>query len=128
MRFFGTVASFAALGNLIRDTGIPACSLFAAAVLLKLAPELRLLRPGEDDDTPWSPDVHSARLQLGPLALILRCRIAFALAAVVIAVIQPWAALPVLLLAELLERQLFFQSVHAPKMPGNFGPRPTGRH
>ena len=36
--------------------------------------------------------------------------------------IQPWAALPLLLLSELLERQLFFQSVYAPKMPGNFGP------
>lgn len=35
----------------------------------------------------------------------------------------PWAALPVLLVAEILERQLFFQSAHAPKMPGNFGPR-----
>jgi DMSO reductase anchor subunit len=131
MRFFGTVASFAALGNLIAhpsDPGIPAWSLFAAAVLLKLAPEIRFLQLGEDEDTPWSPDVQSARLQLGPLGIILRCRITFALLAVVIAFIQPWAALPVLLLAELLERQLFFQSVHAPKMPGNFGPKSSGHH
>ncbi len=122
MRFFGTVASFAALANLIRDPGIPACVLYATAVLLKLAPEIRFLQLGENEDTPWSPDVHSARLQLGPLGVILRGRVTLALLAAVIAFIQPWAALPVLLLAELLERLLFFQSVHAPKMPGNFGP------
>jgi Fe-S-cluster-containing dehydrogenase component/DMSO reductase anchor subunit len=127
-RFFGTVASFAALANLIGHTSVTACGLFAAAVLLKLAPETRLLRLGEDEDSPWSPDVQSARLQLGPLGIILRSRIAIALFAVVVTFIQPWAALPVLLLAELLERQLFFQSVQAPKMPGNFGPKSSGIH
>jgi len=121
-RFFGTVASFAALGNFIREPGIPAGSMFAAAVLLKLVPELRLLKLGEDEDTPWLPDVHSARLQLGPLGVILRSRVTFALLAIFAGFIQPWAALPLLLLAELLERLLFFQSVQAPKMPGNFGP------
>jgi Fe-S-cluster-containing dehydrogenase component/DMSO reductase anchor subunit len=126
-RFFGTVASFAALAILIRDPGILACSLLAVVVLLKLAPEIRLLRLGKDALSPWSPDVHSASLQLGPLRSILRGRIAMALLAVVIAFIHPWAALAVMLLAELLERQLFFQSVHAPKMPGNFGPR-SGIH
>ncbi len=124
IRFFGTVASFAALGNvMIAGMDFQAFSWFAAAVLLKLAVEVRFLRLGEDEDTPWSPDVHSARLQLGPLGVILRSRIALALLAIFIGLIQPWAALPVLLLAELLERQLFFQSVHAPKMPGNFGPK-----
>ncbi|MEI8341103.1 MAG: hypothetical protein WCH43_06145, partial [Verrucomicrobiota bacterium] len=103
--------------------GIPACSLFAAAILLKLIPEARLLQLGDAEDSPWSPDVHSARLQLGPLGVILRSRIALALLAIFIGFIHPWAALPVLLLAELFERQLFFQSVHAPKMPGNFGPK-----
>jgi Fe-S-cluster-containing dehydrogenase component/DMSO reductase anchor subunit len=127
-RFFGTVASFAALGNLIRDTGIPACSWFAAAVLLKLAPEIHLLQLGKNPNTPWSPDVQSARLQLGPLRFILLSRIACALLAIFVSLIQPWIALPILLIAELLERQLFFQSVHAPKMPGNFGPKPGGHH
>ncbi|MEO5712512.1 MAG: DmsC/YnfH family molybdoenzyme membrane anchor subunit [Luteolibacter sp.] len=122
MRFFGTVASFAALGNLISHPGFPASALFAAAVLIKLIPEIRMLQLGEGEDTPWRPDVHSARLQLGPLGVILRSRIAFALLAIVVGVIHPWAALPILLLADLLERQLFFQSVQAPKMPGNFGP------
>jgi hypothetical protein len=60
--------------------------------------------------------------------LILRGRIALALGAIVIGLNQPWAALPILLLAELLERQLFFQSVHAPKMPGNFGPKSGAPH
>ena len=122
-RFFGTVASFAALGNLIGDMGIAAYSLFAAAVVLKLIPEARLLQLSYDEYNAWSPDVHSARLQFGPLGIILRSRIALALLAIFIGFIHPWAALPVLLLAELFERQLFFQSVHAPKMPGNFGPR-----
>ncbi|MEO8615112.1 MAG: DmsC/YnfH family molybdoenzyme membrane anchor subunit [Luteolibacter sp.] len=122
-RFFGTVASFAALGNLIgRGPGLLACALFAAAVIAKLIPELRLLKLGEDEDAAWSPDTHSARLQLGPLGVILRARIALALLSVFVSLIQPWTALPILLLAELFERQLFFQSVQAPKMPGNFGP------
>ena len=127
-RFFGSVASFAALGNLLHELNIVSGALFAAAVLLKLIPESRLLQLGDDEDIPWSPDVHSARLQLGPLGIILRCRMALALLAVFVACIQPWLALPVLLLAELLERQLFFQSVHAPKMPGNFGPKSRGGH
>ena len=38
------------------------------------------------------------------------------------ALVSPWLALPILLLAEVHERLLFFQSVRAPKMPGNFGP------
>lgn len=125
-RFFGTVASFAALGNLIahRDSGI-AMLTFAATVLLKLIPEIRLLRLGENEDTAWTPDVHSARIQLGPLGVILRARVALALVAIVVGIVHPWSALAVLLLADLLERQLFFQSVQAPKMPGNFGPRKT---
>jgi Fe-S-cluster-containing dehydrogenase component/DMSO reductase anchor subunit len=125
-RFFGTVASFAALGNLITNHNLAAGTLFLAAVLLKLVPELHLLKLGEDADDSWSPDAHSARLQLGPLGVILRARVVLALLALFISFIQPWLALPTLLLAELLERQLFFQSVHAPKMAGNFGPK--GRH
>ncbi len=127
-RFFGTVASFATLANVIHDTGIASCFLFAAAVLLKLAPEIRFLQLGKNEYSTWSPDVHSARLQLGPLKGILRGRITFAMLAVIVAFIEPWAALPVLLLAELFERQLFFQSVYAPKMPGNFGPKPEESH
>jgi hypothetical protein len=70
----------------------------------------------------WSPDRHSSRIQLGPLRHILIGRAVLASAAIALAFIHPWLALPFLLSAEILERQLFFQSVQAPKMPGNFGP------
>lgn len=123
MRFFGTVASFAALGNAIISPSPLAAGLFIATVLVKLIPEIRLLKLGENEDDPWSPDAHSARLQMGPLGPILRARLTLAIIALFVAAIQPWFALPVLLLAELLERQLYFQSVQAPKMPGNFGPK-----
>ncbi|MES2657723.1 MAG: DmsC/YnfH family molybdoenzyme membrane anchor subunit [Verrucomicrobiota bacterium] len=122
-RFFGTVSSFAALGNLAAHPTAVSGAIFAAAVILKMIPELRFLKLGEDLDDPWSPDAHSARLQLGPLGPFLRARFTLALLAIPIALVQPWFALPVLLLAELLERQVFFQSVQAPKMPGNFGPK-----
>lgn len=32
-----------------------------------------------------------------------------------------WLALPLLLVSEILERQLLFQAVQAPKMPDGFG-------
>ncbi|GAA5118039.1 dimethyl sulfoxide reductase anchor subunit [Luteolibacter yonseiensis] len=122
-RFFGTVASFAALGHSIIAPSLLATGLFISAVLLKMVPELRMLKLAEDEDARWSPDVHSARLQTGPLGPILRARFTLAILAVFVAGIHPWYALPILLIAELLERQLYFQSVQAPKMPGNFGPK-----
>jgi formate dehydrogenase iron-sulfur subunit len=125
-RFFGTVASFATLGNFIAHPTLVAGSIFTAAVILKMIPELRLLKLGEDSATAWSPDTHSARLQLGPLGPFLRARFALATTSLFVAMAQPWLALPLLLLAELFERQIYFQSVQAPKMPGNFGP--THRH
>jgi hypothetical protein len=97
--------------------------IFAAVVAAKLIPEARLLKPAADDETPWTPDTHSARLQRGPLGLFLHARFTFAFLAIFLGLTYSWWTLPILLLAELLERQLFFQSVHAPKMPGNFGPR-----
>jgi formate dehydrogenase iron-sulfur subunit len=122
-RFFGTVISFAALGNFIIHPTLLAGCIFAGAVILKMIPEIRFLKLGDDLDDPWSPDAHSARLQLGALGSVMRARFTFALLAVFIGMIHPWAALPLLLLAELFERQLYFQSVYAPKMPGNFGPK-----
>jgi formate dehydrogenase iron-sulfur subunit len=110
LRFFGTAAAFAAI------THPP---LLAAIILIKLLPELLFLRHA--GETPWSPDPHSARLQLGPLRPILLARIACALLVIPTAILHPFAALPILLAAEILERQLFFQSVQAPKMPGGFG-------
>ncbi len=119
-RFFGTVASFCMLGILIsHPTPILALS-FSAIAMLKLVPESHLLRRAGNEDTPWSPDVHSARIQQGPLRRVLNARVIFTFMAAFTALIEPWLAFPLLLLAEIAERQLFFQSVYAPKMPGNF--------
>lgn len=120
IRFFGTVATFAALAHAIARPTVSATGILAAAIILKLLPELLFLR--HHRDACWIPDAHSARLQLGPLRHILVGRIALAVTAIAAASLHPWAALPVLLTAEILERQLFFQSVQAPRMPGNFGP------
>ncbi|MGL4398486.1 MAG: DmsC/YnfH family molybdoenzyme membrane anchor subunit [Luteolibacter sp.] len=130
VRFFGTVAGFTAIAHLIGHPGDPDIPnwIFLGITVLKLVPEIRLLLLGKATITAWSPDAHSARLQLGPLKLILQGRVLLALIAVVVSFIQPWAALPILLLADTLERQLFFQSVHAPKMPGNFGPKSSAPH
>ncbi len=117
-RFYGTVALFGSLALAISVSKI-ILPIFCVLILLKLASEMFFLRYGNGEE--WSPDRHSAKLLLGPLRKILTARTALALLAIPLAIIQPWLALPVLLLAEVLERQLFFQSVHAPKMPGNFG-------
>ena len=120
-RFFGTVASFATLGLLLASPSPFAMALFVIAVMGKLIPELRIIRLADDRNAEWTPDLHTARLQRGPLHLVLEGRCQLAIAALALALVQPWISLPLLLAAELFERQLFFQSVHAPKMPGNFG-------
>jgi len=125
-RFFGTVLLFAAFSLQLTEPSVLHSVLAIAAMLLKLAPEVLFLRKAEDPDAPWSPDRHTALLQLGPLGPFLRARFLLAITAVFVMFINPWAALPILMFSEILERQLFFQSVHAPKMPGNFGP--GGQH
>jgi DMSO reductase anchor subunit len=122
-RFFGTVAAFAALANLIHNPAPGSWLLFTSVVVLKMIPEARVLRLADSGDAPWTPDTHSARVQAGPLGQVTRARYILSFVAILVAVVQPWYALPFLLVAELFERQLFFQSVHAPKMPGNFGPK-----
>jgi DMSO reductase anchor subunit len=121
-RFFGTVATFAALAHLIHTPSPGAWLILAAAVVTKMMPEAHVMRLADNEDAEWSPDTHSARLQTGPLGAIMRARFVLAFLAVFVASVHPWVALPILLIAELFERQLFFQSVQAPKMPGNFGP------
>src|SRR5690606_3095978 len=121
-RFFGTVLVFAAL-SLQLAAPSPLHAIFTLiAICLKLIPAARMLRHAEDPDAAWTPDRHTALLQLHPLGQFLRARHILALTAAFVAFINPWAALPLLILSEILERQLFFQSVYAPKMPGNFGP------
>jgi len=125
-RFFGTLLVFIAMGFLITDASLVSTGLFISAVLIKMIPEARILKKADDVETDWSPDVHSARIQLGPLARTLRARMILPFVALFVAAIDPWIALIILLVAEVLERQLFFQSVYAPKMPGSFGG--TGSH
>jgi formate dehydrogenase iron-sulfur subunit len=108
LRFFGTAACCAALAH-------PA--FLAGAITIKLLAELWFLRHARQAE--WSPDQHSARLQLGPLRRVLAARIACAWLAIPAAALHPFLGLPLLLAAEVLERQLFFQSVQSPKMPGN---------
>lgn len=122
-RFFGTVACFAALGLAISRPSPLALLLLAVAVIGKMLPELRIYRLSDDRDAPWSPDLHTAKIQRGPLRLVFDGRVLLAFTALAASLLQPWLALPLLLAAELFERQLFFQSVYAPKMPGNVGPR-----
>jgi len=119
LRFFGCALSFSALSFLIEQPESSAFQLlFGASVLTKLSSEIRFLRHAKSHT--WSPDQQSARLQIGPLRIFLIARITFACCAALTSLYSPWLALPLLLAAEVLERQLFFQSVQAPKMPGGF--------
>lgn len=119
IRFYGTMLAFAALAFAVIQPSLSSSSVFEAAVILKLLPEILFLKHHKNEE--WSADQHSARLQTGPLRKILTARIFLAGIAIAVSLFSPWLALPILLAAEILERQLFFQSVHAPKMPGNFG-------
>jgi formate dehydrogenase iron-sulfur subunit len=121
-RFFGSVLSFGTLACLIADQGRGWALWFGAAVFAKMIPELRILRIADDRDAGWSPELHMAATQKGPLCRIMNGRFAFAALSIAVAFVHPWLALPFLIASEILERQLFFQSVYAPKMPGNFGP------
>lgn len=120
-RFFGTAASFCALGILITEPhSYFACIVFYLILILKIVPEMMFLLNAKSEC--WTPDSHSARLLLEPLQLVLCLRMILLIVAMMIVLVEPWLALPFLLFADIFERQLFFQAVHAPKMPGNFGP------
>ncbi|HEY8991206.1 MAG TPA: DmsC/YnfH family molybdoenzyme membrane anchor subunit [Luteolibacter sp.] len=116
-RFFGTAAVFAALAVPMPHATPLLCVLPGFVILAKLLlVDVRGLQHALDED--WSPDRHTARVQLGPLRRVTALRLAASLLAVAAAMVSPWLALLLLVVAELTERQLFFQSVHAPKMPG----------
>ncbi len=119
MRFFGTVTSFLSLGYAITTASTNSIAIFCIICIAKLATEIIFLRHRNEPN--WTPNQHSARLQLGPLRKIFIARVTCTLVAMATAFIQPWATLPFLLGAEILERLLFFQSVQAPKMPGIAG-------
>lgn len=122
-RFFGSVAAFALLGMLLVNPTPLLILAFAGVVLMKMIPEARMLRLLEQENRSWSADLHMARIQRGPLRRVLNARFLLGFAGIAVAFVSAWLAIPFLLLAELMERRLFFQAVYAPKMPGNFGPR-----
>ncbi|WP_411825787.1 DmsC/YnfH family molybdoenzyme membrane anchor subunit [Luteolibacter sp. AS25] len=117
-RFFGTFFSFASLGLAIANPTSTNIILFSLVTFGKMIPEFFVLSSSNDKD--WSADKHAACIQLGRLRLVTILRFILIPLALVALLIFPWAALPILLVSEVLERQLFFQSCYAPKMPGHF--------
>jgi DMSO reductase anchor subunit len=88
----------------------------AGAAALKVVWELVVLRhlraPADDD-------LHkTAQLLVGPLSRWLRWRIALTAVGVAVLPLLALAALPFLVVGELLERRLFFTASVAPRMPG----------
>lgn len=118
-RFYGTFLSFLLTGLAVTRPDLAILATFA--IMLKMIPEGRILKSAESEDALWFPDGHSAKLQLVPLRRILNARVILAFIAAFTVPVSPWFALAILLISEILERQLFFQSCHAPKMPGHFG-------
>ncbi|MFD0895643.1 dimethyl sulfoxide reductase anchor subunit [Luteolibacter ambystomatis] len=119
-RFFGTLAVFSALGLAASSPSFLTLAVAGLAIIAKLVPESRFLRDNADPDDPWTPDAHVARLmRLRVMAPLLNGRFTGALAALFMLMISPWISIALMLVAELLERAMFFSTVYSPKMPGN---------
>ncbi|MBB5350731.1 Fe-S-cluster-containing dehydrogenase component/DMSO reductase anchor subunit [Haloferula luteola] len=117
-RFYGTTLSFFFLALSLHFPW--AKCLLVVTLCAKAGPEISMLlhrRPSDE----WAPDLHSARLYRGPLKNLILIRAATTLFTLLALFVSPWLALPLLLISEIFERQLFFQAVQAPKMPGHFG-------
>ncbi|MGC4017444.1 MAG: dimethyl sulfoxide reductase anchor subunit [Luteolibacter sp.] len=126
-RFFGTLMVFTSLGL---ATSLPTpltLALAAVTIIAKLVPESRFLRDHADPDDPWTPDAHVARLmQMRVMSPFLHGRFAAAAIAAFALILSPWASIALMLVAELLERAMFFSTVYSPKMPG--GTSNANRH
>ena len=117
-RMFGTVAVSTLAGLALHaqfattpwGLGVGAwCFLSVLALTAKLALELSTLHGSS----------HPARLQRGPLRLLLAARLFLgALALLYFGIEAPVLAFIFLLMGELLERALYFTAVDSPKMPG----------
>lgn len=100
----------------------------AGTTALKLAIEIAVLKHADTDEDRWTALRRTAVLQCGPLRPWLALRVLLGLTGGMVipyliatgTVPAPWAvaSVPVLLLAELIERILFFTSVSPDKMPG----------
>jgi len=130
-RIFGTTFVLGLAGAYALAPSGRLAAALAAAVVAKLAFELRALRPLRDadpDDPAPPPAVKTARLLTGRLRPVFGAR---AVAGLVGGVLLPflitmnsaaaqlaWLAAALALAGELAERYLFFRAVVAPKMPG----------
>ncbi|MES2308602.1 MAG: DmsC/YnfH family molybdoenzyme membrane anchor subunit [Verrucomicrobiota bacterium] len=94
-------------------------SLAVSVAVLKLAMEAGFVRRhlSEESSHPHTQSARVVWVLLKPLFLI---RLGITLLGLLVLGIEPISATFFLLIGELLERRLFFQSVRAPRMPGNF--------
>jgi len=82
---------------------------------IPLAMDITALRPLKE--TEWSPAAHRARLLVGPLNQLLRCRLFLGALSLIIIPFSPLGAILPLIIAETISRILYFQGIHSPKMP-----------
>jgi Fe-S-cluster-containing dehydrogenase component/DMSO reductase anchor subunit len=104
--------------------------ILVAALLMKIAIEIRVVRPASDaeSDALVTPELSTARLLVGPLRKLFGARVVTAgIAGVLFPLMQragaisesmSWMILAGVLAGEFMERILFFRAVDAPKMPG----------
>lgn len=111
--FFGTTLAF--IGLFIPIFGL-------IFMMIPLVTDLVILFPALNDskDKTWSPSLHRARLMWQPLRKFTQARIICGILAILLAPVNVYLALPLLIAGELLSRYLYFRAVHSPKMPGNF--------
>ncbi len=121
-RFFGTMLVFTAMGFALSTESLAVHVMASLLILARLLPEACYLRKGKtcDEESKWTADRHMALLLRGPLRAIMGLRFILAVCSALLLPAMPWPGFALLLIAELCERVLFFKSVHAPKMPGNF--------
>jgi DMSO reductase anchor subunit len=135
-RFFGSavlLGAAAAFGSGIAP--VFTAVVIALATMAKLGCDARVMRALEWDEEGIAPTaaVMTARLLAGPLRGVFGGRIAIALvsglllpAVALTDALGPrgtWLVFAAVLLADVMERQLFFRAVDAPKMPGLPGVR-----
>jgi Fe-S-cluster-containing dehydrogenase component/DMSO reductase anchor subunit len=127
-RFFGAALVLGGAALFALAPTLPHLLVLLSGVLLKLAVEVRVLRPLDNNDESPTDARKTAQLLTGPLRTIHSLRIASALLAagplaLLVAggqapVALAWLVTALLLTSEFAERYLYFRAVVAPKMPG----------
>lgn len=130
-RFFGSALLLGAATAFALDiVPVASAGIMALATLAKLACDAGVMRPFDevDEDEVPTAAVMTARLLTGPLRWLFGTRVLLALAGGLLlpslALVNDWGMFEasmtcaVVLIADLLERHLFFRAVDAPKMPG----------